>query len=283
MRPALYLGLSRVMSSPHKLNVTFWDMADKPNNGYASKITDKNKKSNSLSNKKWHVTAYAGIGCAICLMTCLLDMAFLASGILPFLAVAGAHFWHTIIYKGSLSNEISHGLFCASVLGEVLGGTTVTGFGNRTVIHLLVLILTGIILGQEPTLIMYAGSRLFLWSCLPWFPEVLRAIMLYVSALGGVIAAKYVESVFISNLVAELKMTTTPRRRRTSTNTLYNIYKIRRTSLPALGGSNKSVHGAFGYQVRHCLHSIILNYDSCNLNFRIGQSLLLKKKIREGL
>lgn len=252
------------MSTPHKLNVTFWDMADKSNNGYASKITDKNKKSNFLSTKKWHITAYAGIGCAICLMTCLLDIAFLASVTLPFLAVAGAHFWHAIIYKGSLSNEISHGLFCASVLGEVLGGTVVTGFGNRTVIHLLVLILTGIILGQEPTLIMYAGSRLFLWSCLPWFPEVLRAILLYVSALGGVIGAKYVESVFISNLVSELKMTT-PRRRRTSNHTLYNIYKIRRTSLPALGGSNKSVHGAFGFQVRHCLHSIILNYDSCHI------------------
>lgn len=264
------------MSTPHKLNVTFWDMADKSNNGYASKITDKNKKLNLLLTKKWHITAYAGIGCAICLVTCLLDMAFLASVTLPFLAVTVAHFWHNIIYKGSLSNEISHGLFCASVLGEVLGGTVVTGFANRTVIHLLVLVLTGIILGQEPTLMMYAGSRLFLWSCLPWFPEVLRAILLYVSALGGVIAAKYVESVFISNLVSELKMATAPRRRRTSNNSLYNIYKIRRTSLPALGGSNKSVHGAFGFQVRHCLHSKVLNYDSCNEDFRFRLSLLFK-------
>ena len=252
VRPAFFLGLSRVMSTPHKLNVTFWDMAEKSNNGYASKITDKNKKSNFLSTKKWHTAAYAGIGCAVCLLTCFLDMTLITSVTLPFMAVAGVHFWHAIIYKGSLSNEMSHGLFCASVLGEVLGGTAVTGFASRTVIHLLVLMLTGIILGHESTLITYACSRLFLWSCLPWFPEALRAILSHVSAISGIIAAKYVESVFISNLVSEIKLTT-PRRRRTSNNTLYSIYKIRRTSLPALGGSNKSVHGAFGFQVRHCL------------------------------
>lgn len=227
-------------------------MADKSNNGYASKITDKNKKLNALSTKKWHAAAYAGVACAVSLLTCFLDMTLLTSVTLPYMAVAVVHFWHAIIYKASLSNEMSHGLFCASIIGEVLGGTAATGFASRTVIHLLILMLTGIILGHESTLIMYAGSRLFLWSCLPWFPEVLRAILFHVSCLVGNIAAKYVESVFISNLVSEIKLAT-PRRRRTSNNTLYNIYKIRRTSLPALGGSNKSVHSAFGFQVRRCL------------------------------
>lgn len=225
-------------------------MADKPNNGYATKITDKNRKFNSFLPQNRYVT-YAGVGLFICLLACALDMTLVASVALPFLAVAVVHFWHAAVYKASVSHEMSHGLFCASILGEILGGTAVTGFASRTAIHLLVLMLTGVLLGQEPTLIMYAGSRLFLWSCLPWFPEILRAILAYASAFGGVIAARYVENVFITNLVAELKLAT-PRRRRTSNNTLYSFYKMRRTSLPALGGSNKSVHNAFGYQVSSC-------------------------------
>lgn len=224
-------------------------MADRPNNGYATKISDKSQKSYKTYLSKHRLALYAGTGAAVCMLTCALDMTLLTSVTLPFLAVAGVHFWHSVLYKESLSTELSHGLFCASILGEVLGGTVVTGFANRTVIHMLVLMMTGVLLGQEPTLLMYAGTRLFLWSCLPWFPEVLRAVLTYASALGGAIAAKYVESVFMSKITSEVKLAT-PRRRRTSNNTLYSVYKIRRTSLPALGGSNRSVHQAFGFQVR---------------------------------
>lgn len=222
-------------------------MVDKPNNGYATKISENPQKTN-LSLTKYRITLYAGIGSAICLITCALDMAWLASIILPFFAVAGIHFWHAVILKGSQSSEMSHGLFCASIFGEILGGTAVSGFANRTIVHLLVLMLTGVLLGQEPTLIMYAGSRLFLWSCLPWFPEALRAVLSYASALGGLIAAKYVESVLTTKITSEIKFAA-PRRRRTSNNTVYTVYKMRRTSLPALGGSNKSAHHAFGFQV----------------------------------
>lgn len=234
------------MSTPHKLNVTFWDMAEKPNNGYTTKITnEKSKKYKSIITNRRFVL-YAGVGSVICLLTCA---PMVASAILPFFAVASVHFCHAIINQESISNEMSHGLFCASVLGEIIGGATSPGFASRTAIHLLLLMLTGVLLGQEPTLLMYAGSRLFLWSCLPWVPEVMRAILSYASVLGGVIAAKYIENVFVTKIIAEIKLAA-PRRRRTSNNSLYNLYKMRRTSLPALGGSNKSAHHAYGFQVR---------------------------------
>ncbi|KAF8764470.1 hypothetical protein HNY73_022537 [Argiope bruennichi] len=239
------------MSTPLKLNVTFWDMQDKPNNGYAKNPGPVQKKAtifSSLLSKYFNpLPVKIGIGLSVLFLIWLFDSADTIGAALPFLAVAGVHFWHSVFYRNQLTDKMSHFLLCANVLAEVVGGSVSSGFGIWSIIHFAIIFLTCAVVGQESTMALYAGSRLFLWACLPWFPDNVRTVLCYASILAGTIAAKYFETFMITQILSELKLST-PRRRRTSNNTIYNAYKLRRTSLPALGGSNKGVHHSFAYQ-----------------------------------
>ncbi|GIZ01889.1 uncharacterized protein CEXT_652411 [Caerostris extrusa] len=236
------------MSTPLKLNVTFWDMPDRSNNGYA-------KNSGQVFSKKTLAKYFNPLPVKVSIILValsvvwVLDATRMIGTVLPFLAVAGVHFWHTVLYRGRLTAEMAHLLLCASVLAEIVGNSVATCFGIWTVIHSGILMLTGILVGQEPTLILYASCRLFLWVCLPWMPDTVRTVLYYASIVMGSLAAKYLEALLVGQIVSDMKPPT-PRRRRISNNTVYNVYKMRRTSLPALGGSNKAVHHSFGYQAR---------------------------------
>lgn len=236
------------MSTPHKLNVTFWDMPEESNNGYDTK---------SESLKKAVLDPVCEflrpLPIRFCFFAGLLLLAWasdVTGFVLPFVAVAAVHFWHAVFHRGKLSSELNHALFCASLFGEIAGaGFEFAGsFWIRTGIHSAVLALTSLLLGQEPTLMLYAGCRFFLWLCLPWLPGSARILLGYSSAVLGAMAAKYVEVFLMAQILPDVKLST-PRRRRTSNNAIFNVYKMRRTSLPALGGSNKSSHHPFGYQV----------------------------------
>ncbi|GFW25750.1 uncharacterized protein TNCV_1310111 [Trichonephila clavipes] len=238
------------MSTPLKLNVTFWDMPEKPNNGYGKNLglVYKKRLFDSLSKYFDPLLVKIGIALAAFFAAWFLNVTRMAGTVLPFFAVAGVHFWHSIIYRNRLTPQMSHGMLCVNVLAEIAGGSLSPGFGVWTLIHSVILCLTGLIIGQKATLTLYAGCRLFLWSCLPWIPDSSRTVMCYTSIILGTIAAKYMEAFLITQVLSEMKLST-PRRRRTSNNTIYSIYKMRRTSLPALGGSNKTVHPSLGYQV----------------------------------
>ncbi|XP_035232307.1 uncharacterized protein LOC118204097, partial [Stegodyphus dumicola] len=238
------------MSTPHKLNVTFWDMTNKPNNGYAARIPEiihENPVLDPFLKPIRRLPLRITLASVFCLLACCLDVSRLVGIALPFAVVAGAHFWYAILHRNRLTPELTHACLCASIFGEIVSGLAVDGFGCRTIIHTGFILLPSLFIGLEPTLFLHAACRLFLWACLWWILDPARAVLCYASALVGLVAAKYMETLLLVQILSDLKLST-PRRRRTSNNNLYCVYKVRRTSLPALGGSNKSSHIAFGFQ-----------------------------------
>ncbi|KAG8178296.1 hypothetical protein JTE90_026267 [Oedothorax gibbosus] len=245
------------MSTPHKLNVTFWDMPeeeiDKPldiKSGVKKVILE------PIGRFLRPHPVRFGLSAALLLLSWLADV---AGFVLPFLAVAAVHFWHATLQRGKLTPGLTHAIFCASIFGEILSAAAVDNFWLRTGIHSSVLFLTSLFVGKEPTLMLYAGCRFFLWASVPGVPDTARGLLGYACAVLGTMAAKYVEVFLMAQILPDLKLSA-PRRRRSSNNTVFNVYKMRRTSLPALGG--KASHHPFGYQHSHLLRLIAASVAS---------------------
>ncbi|XP_054706537.1 cGMP-inhibited 3',5'-cyclic phosphodiesterase 3A-like [Uloborus diversus] len=221
---------------------------DKPkNNGYAVNIPEN---INTNSKEFYRPLFWFSVACVplLLLISAGYGSALICTSnvALPFAAVASVNFWHGIINRGK--DWFTHAVFCASVFGEIIGASVTVSYCCPSLIHISILGITGFILGnQKLTTGLFATCRLYLIASFPWMPYLIISILCHACILAGRISAKYVESHLTSQIAADLKLST-PRRRRTSNNTIYNIYKVRRTSLPALGGSNKSPHHGYGFQ-----------------------------------
>ncbi len=210
----------------------------------------------------------------------LSDLGFLfhriCGHIVPIFSVGCAFYWLALYFRKSWSNTSVYILFCACFAGELLGQCVYDGPGagtahsppsqsptpgedpyiTRPLLALAVLLavsLASVFSTLETVhstfvIVFVSLTRYLACTALTDLPQTLRPFLAYFSGIAGVIAAKYMETVFkppVSNysMTQDGKIPVIKRRRSSSSATHgMSTHRVgRRTSLPALIHSKSQV------------------------------------------
>ena len=194
--------------------------------------------------------------------------------LVPLFAVSSAYYWLALYLRKSWSTTSVYILFCACFAGEFIGQCFVAGSGDNThyitrplLSFAVLLAVSGasVVSSLETThstcvIVMVSATRYLSCTSLIDMPQSLRPFLAYMSGLAGIIAAKYMETVFrppVSSYMTHDGKIPVIKRRRSSSSAAHSLaaHRIgRRTSLPAL------IHSRT--QVRHCFLILYLPLNS---------------------
>jgi cGMP-inhibited 3',5'-cyclic phosphodiesterase A len=186
--------------------------------------------------------------------------------IVPIFCVGCGFYWLALVFRKSWSNTSVYILFCACFAGELLGQFVCDGtdsstassapspgedpYITRPLLALAVLLAVSLAsvfstletIHSTFVIVFVSLTRYLACTSLTDLPQTLRPFVAYVSGIAGVIAAKYMETVFkppvnnYNNMTQDGKIPVI-KRRRSSSSTAHGLsaHRVgRRTSLPAL-------------------------------------------------
>lgn len=209
--------------------------------------------------------AWSLYGCAFLLLsvlcyqmwTCDLGYLFQRScGLLvPLFSIGCAFYWLTIYLRRSWNTTSIYLLFISCYSGEFLAQLFYhdsSGNNNITQPFLLCIVLIAVCISSlfssletsQSALVIFLVSFLRFLSCssLTDIPAALRPYIAYSAGLVGVIAAKYMETLYriqVNNFITRDGKIPVIKRRRSSSSSAHGFRAGRRTSLPALSHKNQ--------------------------------------------
>jgi hypothetical protein len=180
---------------------------------------------------------------------------------MPICSILCGYYWIALYLRKTWSTTSVYFLFCSCFVGEFIGQCFFSGsvenekeeYISQPLVVFSVLasvsvasVFSTLETSQSSLVIVIVGFTRFL-ACvtLTDLPQVLRPLVVYVSGIGGVIAAKYMETVFkppINNFTTQDGKIPVIRRRRSSSSSTHGFSSTRpgrRTSLPALTQKNQ--------------------------------------------
>ena len=209
----------------------------------------------------------------------------LTGHVVPIFSVGCAFYWLALYFRKSWSTTSVYVLFCACFAGEILGQFLCDSSGDayitRPVLALIVLLAVSgasVFSSLETVhstvvILMVSLSRYLACTTLTDLPQALRPLTAYFCGVAGVIAAKYMETVFrppATNFMTQDGKIPVIKRRRSSASSGQNLPRVgRRTSLPALIHSRTQV----GPLVT-CRHYIVCHTCVKSLNLFRYQNII---------
>ncbi|XP_064627396.1 cGMP-inhibited 3',5'-cyclic phosphodiesterase 3A-like isoform X2 [Lineus longissimus] len=171
---------------------------------------------------------------------------------MPICSILCGYYWIALYLRKTWSTTSVYFLFCSCFVGEFIGQCFFSGLEEDYISQPLVVfsvlasvsvasVFSSLETTQSSIVIIFVSFTRFL-ACvtLTDLPQVLRPLAVYFSGIGGVIAAKYMETVFkppINNFMTQDGKIPVIKRRRSSSSSAHGFSSTRpgrRTSLPAL-------------------------------------------------
>ena len=175
----------------------------------------------------------------------------IATAFLPLLCLVCVFFWVELLVQKYCKTCVSYVVFPVCFIGEVCTQLILDSTDFLRTTFLFVLILAGLVLVVlsklkfVPTctaMVLLTLARISSWLSLGELPSFLRPFLAYLSAFGGLILSRNVQS-WCSTSPQEIESKIPMLRRRTSSVSSTSSLRSsqRRTSLPALGGIQNKV------------------------------------------